>query len=39
LRGYADLAYAPFYVGWKIVLKATKPTHPKGEWVRTERGQ
>jgi len=42
LRGYADLAYAPFYVGWKVVLKLTKPQQRNGaqpEWVRTERGQ
>ncbi|HEX7604931.1 MAG TPA: glycosyltransferase, partial [Polyangiaceae bacterium] len=38
-RGYADLAFAPLYVGWKLVLKATQPSSPKGEWVRTERGK
>ena len=39
LRGYADLAFAPAYVGWKLVLKATKSANAKGEWVRTERGK
>lgn len=38
MRAYADLAYAPFYVGWKLVLAVTGAGRPKGEWVRTERG-
>lgn len=41
-RGYLDLAYAPFYVGWKMVLKIKNGAGSgakKPEWVRTERGQ
>ncbi|MBF5042599.1 MULTISPECIES: glycosyltransferase family 2 protein [Myxococcaceae] len=37
LRGLADLACAPLYVLWKLVLLLRRPQHPKGAWVRTTR--
>lgn len=37
VRGLADLAAAPFYVGWKIVLAVRGSSRAKNEWVRTAR--
>ena len=37
LRGLADLACAPLYVFWKLLLFLKRPQHPKGAWVRTTR--
>ena len=36
-RGLADLAAAPFYVGWKLTSKAVRVRRPPTEWVRTPR--
>jgi glycosyltransferase involved in cell wall biosynthesis len=36
-RGLADLALAPFYVGWKLALRFRKPPRATSEWVRTKR--
>lgn len=36
-RGLLDLAFAPAYVAWKIVLKLRKPAQKRDEWVRTAR--
>ncbi len=36
-RGLLDLALAPFYVGWKIMLRFRKPPRATAEWVRTKR--
>jgi cellulose synthase/poly-beta-1,6-N-acetylglucosamine synthase-like glycosyltransferase len=36
-RGLADLALAPAYVGWKLLLKLGSSHEPAGEWVRTRR--
>lgn len=37
LKGLADLAWAPVYMAWKVVLMLKKPPEKKGEWVRTTR--
>lgn len=37
LRGLVDLALAPFYVAWKIMLRFRKPPRATAEWVRTKR--
>lgn len=38
LRGLVDLALAPVYVAWKVVLAFSRPKgQKKGEWVRTTR--
>jgi hypothetical protein len=37
LRGLVDLACAPLYVAWKLILILRRPAHPRGEWVRTTR--
>lgn len=37
LRGLGDLAYAPFYMAWKIALMLRPAAEKKGEWVRTTR--
>lgn len=36
-RGLADLACAPLYVFWKLLLLLKRPQHPRGAWVRTTR--
>ncbi len=36
-RGLLDLALAPFYVAWKIMLRFRKPPRATAEWVRTKR--
>jgi cellulose synthase/poly-beta-1,6-N-acetylglucosamine synthase-like glycosyltransferase len=36
-RGLVDLAMAPLYIAWKIVLLVRKPAKKKDEWVRTTR--
>ena len=36
-RGLVDLALAPFYVAWKIMLRFRKPPRATAEWVRTKR--
>ncbi|MFL5354086.1 exopolysaccharide biosynthesis GT2 family glycosyltransferase EpsU [Archangium sp.] len=35
--GLKALAWAPFYVAWKIWLMMSRPEEKKGEWVRTAR--
>ena len=37
LRGLLDLTYAPFYIGWKIILALRSPKKPGDERVRTTR--
>ncbi len=37
LSGLQALAYAPFYVVWKVWLMLSRPEEKKGEWVRTAR--
>jgi 1,2-diacylglycerol 3-beta-glucosyltransferase len=37
VRGLADLALAPAYVAWKLVLPLLRVAGSKGEWVRTPR--
>ncbi len=37
LRGLLDLALAPFYVAWKVMLRFRKPPRATAEWVRTKR--
>lgn len=34
---FADLAWAPIYVGWKFALKLQNATAKPTEWVRTQR--
>ena len=36
-RGLADLAFAPFYIAWKLALRFRKPPRATSEWVRTKR--
>ena len=35
-RGFGALAWAPFYILWKVALMA-KPSSSGGDWVRTQR--
>ncbi|KFA91815.1 exopolysaccharide biosynthesis GT2 family glycosyltransferase EpsU [Archangium violaceum] len=37
LAGLSALAWAPFYVAWKVWLMLSRPEEKKGEWVRTTR--
>lgn len=37
LSGLTALAWAPFYVAWKVWLMLSRPEEKKGEWVRTTR--
>ncbi len=37
LSGLTALAWAPFYVAWKVWLVLSRPEEKKGEWVRTTR--
>jgi hypothetical protein len=37
LSGLSALAWAPFYVAWKVWLMLSRPEEKKGEWVRTAR--
>jgi cellulose synthase/poly-beta-1,6-N-acetylglucosamine synthase-like glycosyltransferase len=37
LRGLADLAWAPVYIAWKLVLMLAPGAQRSGEWVRTSR--
>jgi cellulose synthase/poly-beta-1,6-N-acetylglucosamine synthase-like glycosyltransferase len=36
-RGLLDLAFAPLYVVWKLLLMVRSPKEKKDEWVRTAR--
>lgn len=37
LQGLLSLARAPLYLAWKIAGAFSRPAHPTGTWVRTER--
>jgi 1,2-diacylglycerol 3-beta-glucosyltransferase len=36
---FKALAFAPFYILWKILIRSAKPDRANGEWVRTARQQ